>query len=150
MRRTLIAVAVLLLGLLLGFGVAPALADDLPPPVFPSGLPGPDDVPGGGTVENTPGPTYVVDPASPGTALPPPRRAAKQPAKPVGKAQVDDARRALDRVRSKPGSRVAGPVATTAAPVDDGTDWWLIGSGAFLGLLLIEARRVTGGLARRP
>jgi hypothetical protein len=141
--RLLPAVAlILLLGLL---GAAPALADDLPPPVFPSGLPGPDDVPGGGsgsgsgggTVKSTPGPTYVVTPGTGGTALPAPTTA--PPSTPVKKAQVDDARHALDRLRQGSSSEVAGPTTATATAVsaDDGTDWWLIGSGALLGLIMI-------------
>lgn len=138
MRRLLPFVA---LAFLLGpLSAAPALADDIPPPVFPSGLPGPEDVPGGGEVETTPGPTYVVTPSSEGTTLP------EAPTQ----AQVDDARQALDRAatRQEPArADVAAPAAVTASP-DPGPDWWLIGSGVFLGLILIEARRVTARVTR--
>ncbi|MBO9519888.1 MAG: hypothetical protein J7518_00005 [Nocardioidaceae bacterium] len=146
--RLLPAVAlILLLGLL---GAAPALADDIPPPVFPSGLPGPDDVPGGGgTPKSTPGPTYVVDPASPGTTLPAPGRTPTTKA-PAARTPAKQPVTTPAPVGRKRATQVAAPIAAVSAPIEDGTDWWLIGAGAFLGLMLVEARRVTGSIARRP
>lgn len=143
MRRKLliVALAVLLLGCV---GAMPAAADDIPPPVFPSGLPSPSQV-GNDTssATSTPGPSYQVTPGSPGTALPAPQTPSK--------AQVDEARKALARVRGngRPSTEVAAPVADrTGNSQNGGTDWWLIGSALLLVLVLTEIGRVNAVGAR--
>jgi hypothetical protein len=142
MRRLvlpLVALAVLLLGFV-GAGVA--AADDLPPPVFPSGLPSPggigNDV---GDAQTTPGPSYQITPGSAGTTLPAP-----------DSARVQDARQALDRLNGKsaPKTTVAAPTAVNAVapPVRGGTDWWLIGSGLLLVLVVSELGRINSAGAQ--
>lgn len=149
MRRLLplVALAVLSLGLLGALVLiteGASLADDVPPPVFPSGLPGPDVVPG--DTKPTQGPTYVVTPDSPGSALPTPSKTG--PSTTTPSAAVNDARSALNGMGTKEQpamqSAVAGPVAATTSAAGDGPDWWLIGAGGLLMLLLIEVRWVTG------
>ncbi|HET6153156.1 MAG TPA: hypothetical protein VFE15_09370 [Marmoricola sp.] len=132
-----------LFGLLLGLSVVPAWADGtIPPPIAPPGV----TVPGSAGGGSTPGPTYVVTPGSTGTGL----------GHPVGKAGLEQAKKADQTAKAKPGAprtkgqRTATPVAT---PAEDGdvagaggggstATWLMVASGGLLAYLLLDLLRV--------
>jgi hypothetical protein len=128
--------AVLLAASLAWLGAQPATADDLPPPVLPSGLGDPSLVnPGAATATPSSGPTYVLTPGSPGTALPPP-----QPTSSPGHLRHRHRRTAPATTR--PAVSVAAPVAVDAAlpPVENRV--LLAVAGTLLMLVLSEFTRL--------
>lgn len=152
--RRLIA-AVVLAGLLLGvpaWTLSAAADDELPPPVYPSGLPDPgdigNDVPDGGY---TPGPTIVITPGSTGTALPRPTTSA--PAGPGDPGATSTA-----TTPGTPGSDPAGagadggpfaPGSASATPLEppaDGSPVWLAVAAGLIVLLGLVA--TFGGIVR--
>lgn len=140
MRRLLLLVAC---AVLLGCGtMLPAAADDVPPPVFPSGLPSPGSVgnSAGGSTPAPKGPTYVVTPGSKGTALPPPTTALPR------SAPVRPAARPAPARRAPASTAVAAGAAAADAPAaaNDGSEGKILlaAAGALLMLILTEFTRL--------
>lgn len=153
-RLVLVALSVLVLGCA---SATCAVADDLPLPQLPPGVPGPSEVLGGdvGGLQAPAGPTYVVTPGSPGSALPAPQRPGATTR--TDPSAVSDARKALDRLHGTrtPKKAAAGQVAAPLAPAsattapDDHHAVWLVGAALLLLVVLVELGRAGTAWGRR-